>query len=48
MVPEVPPLASVSEIDFGGQVEKKPADDPDVDKEAVMGVVPGCAAVIVA
>jgi hypothetical protein len=47
MVPEVPPLASVNEIDFGGQVEKKPADDPDVDNDAVMGVVPGCSAVIV-
>jgi hypothetical protein len=40
-------LASVTEIDFGGQVEKKPADDPEVDRDARMGVVPGCSAVMV-
>lgn len=47
MVPEVLPLASVNEIDFGGQVEKYPAEEPEPATEAVMVVVPGCAAVIV-
>ena len=47
MVPEVLPLARVTAIDAGGHVEKKPADDPDWDIEAVMAVVPGCPAVMV-
>jgi hypothetical protein len=36
----------VTEMEFGGQVLKKPADDPDPAIEAVIAVVPGCAAVI--
>jgi len=31
---------------FGGHVLKKPADDPEPATEAVIAVVPGCAAVI--
>ena len=31
----------VTEIDFGGQVVKYPADDPEPAIEAVMAVVPG-------
>src|SRR5580698_471273 len=45
-VPLVSPLASVSEMDLGGQVEKYPADEPEPAMEAVMTVVPGCWAVI--
>jgi len=37
----------VTEMDFGGQVLKKPADEPDPAIEAVMAVVPGCAAVMI-
>jgi hypothetical protein len=47
MVPDVLPLASIIEIDFGGQVEKYPAEEPERATEAVMEVVPGCSAVIV-
>ena len=46
-MPEVLPLARVIEMDFGGQVEKYPAEEPEPATEAVMAVVPGCAAVIV-
>ena len=45
-VPLVLPFASVTEIDFGGQVEKYPADEPDPAIEAVITVVPGNSAVI--
>jgi len=41
----VPPF-NVTDIDFGGQVVKYPADDPDPAIEAEIAVVPGCAAVI--
>src|SRR6185437_2831429 len=44
--PEVEPLASVTPIEAGGQVEKYPADDPDPAIDAVIAVVPGCCAVI--
>ena len=37
---------SVTEMDFGGQVEKYPAEDPEPATDAVIAVVPGCAAVI--
>jgi hypothetical protein len=47
MVPAVSPLASVTEIDFGGQVEKYPAEELEPATDAVMVVVPGCPAVIV-
>jgi hypothetical protein len=33
-------------MDFGGQVLKYPADEPDPATEAVMAVVPGWAAVM--
>src|SRR5579863_1512880 len=46
MVPVVAPLAKVTEIDLGGQVEKYPADEPEPAMDAVMTVVPGCSAVI--
>src|SRR5580698_3021037 len=46
MVPVVSPLANVTEIDSGGQVEKYPADEPEPAIVAVMSVVPGCSAVI--
>jgi hypothetical protein len=38
----------VTEIDFGGQVEKYPADDPEPAIDTVMEVVPGTPAVMVA
>ena len=37
---------NVTDIDLGGQVVKYPADDPEPATDAVMTVVPGCAAVI--
>jgi hypothetical protein len=40
------PFARVTEIDFGEQVEKYPAEDPDPAIEAVIAVVPGNSAVI--
>ena len=36
----------VTEMDLGGQVLKKPADEPDPAIDAVIAVVPGWAAVI--
>jgi hypothetical protein len=45
-VPDVWPLASVTEMDLGGQVEKYPASEPEPATDAVMTVVPGCSAVI--
>ena len=45
-VPLVLPFARVTEIDFGGQVEKYPADEPDPATDAVIAVVPGNSAVI--
>jgi hypothetical protein len=45
MVPDVVWSARVNEIDFGGQVEKKPAEEPDPATDEVMKVVPGCPAV---
>ena len=46
MVPFVAPFAKVTLIDFGGQVEKKPADEAEPADKTVISVVPGCAAVI--
>ena len=37
---------NVTEMDFGGQVLKYPAEDPEPATDAVIAVVPGCAAVI--
>ena len=39
-------IGSVTEIDFGGQVEKYPAEEPEPATEAVIAVVPGISAVI--
>ena len=36
----------LTDIECGGQVEKKPADEPEPATEAVRVVVPGCVAVI--
>src|ERR1035438_5807369 len=47
MVPAVLPLARVTEMDAGGQVEKYPAEEPEPATDAVMVVVPGCWAVMV-
>ena len=44
-VPLVLPF-KVTEMVFGGQVEKYPADDPEPATDAVIAVVPGNAAVI--
>src|ERR1700722_417419 len=46
MTPFVLPLANAMLIDFGGQVEKYPADEDDCAMVAVITVVPGCSAVI--
>src|ERR1700723_606034 len=46
MVPEVAPLAKVTLIEAGGQVEKYPADEAPCPTCAVITVVPGCSAVI--
>jgi hypothetical protein len=46
MVPTVLPLARVTEMDAGGQVEKYPAEEPEPATDAVMAVVPGCRAVM--
>jgi hypothetical protein len=46
-MPLVAPFANVTLMDFGGQVEKLPANDDDWAMFAVMVVVPGCSAVIV-
>ena len=46
MMPFVLPLARAILIDFGGQVEKYPADEDDCAMVAVMTVVPGCSAVM--
>ncbi len=46
MTPFVLPLAKEILIDFGGQVEKYPADEADCAMAAVMTVVPGCSAVM--
>ena len=45
-VPTVFPLAKVTLIDFGGQVEKYPADELPPATDAVITVVPGWSAVI--
>ncbi len=45
-VPEVFPLARLSWIDAGGQVEKYPAVDDPPATDAVITVVPGASAVI--
>ena len=41
-MPFVLPLARAILIDFGGQVEKYPADEDDCAMVAVITVVPGC------
>ena len=45
-VPFVVPSARVRLIDFGGHVEKYPAEDPEPAIDALMAVVPGALAVI--
>src|ERR1035441_6063569 len=45
-IPLVLPLAKARLIDFGGQVEKYPAEEAVCAMVAVMTVVPGCCAVI--
>ena len=45
-MPFVLPLAKARVIDFGGQVEKYPADEAVCARVAVMTVVPGCCAVM--
>ena len=44
--PFVVPSARVTLIDFGGHVEKYPAEEPDPAIDALMAVVPGALAVI--
>ena len=46
MLPASLPFSSVTEMFCGGQVEKKPAEEPEPFTEAVMAVVPGNCAVI--
>src|ERR1700722_4361775 len=47
MTPLVLPLAKAILIDWGGHVEKYPADDADCAMVAVITVVPGCWAVMI-
>src|SRR5580698_9410761 len=47
MTPFVLPLAKAMLIDFGGQVEKYPAEEADCAMVAVITVVPGCSAVMI-